>query len=84
VLKDVPKPEVVIVATGSEVSLALDAAELLQKENGVAARVVSMPCVELFKQQPKEYRDAVLPAQARVAVVEAGVRCSAVMCWLSA
>jgi transketolase len=72
VLKDVPKPEVVIVATGSEVSLALDAAELLQKENGVAARVVSMPCVELFKQQPKEYRDAVLPAQARVAVVEAG------------
>jgi transketolase len=64
--------DVIIMASGSEVHLALQAAERLQKI-GVAARVVNMPSWELFEQQPQEYRQAVLPlhVKARVAV-EAG------------
>jgi transketolase len=74
VLADAPAPRLILMATGSEVSLALDAWQKLQDE-GVAARVVSMPCWELFEEQPQEYRDQVLPPSvgARVAV-EAGVR----------
>jgi transketolase len=53
------KRQVTLLATGSEVSMALDARKLLA-ETGVAAAVVSMPCWELFDQQPKEYRAAVL------------------------
>jgi transketolase len=67
-------PQLILIATGSEVSLALDAREKLQAE-GVATRVVSLPCWELFEEQPREYRDEVLPANvpARLAI-EAGVR----------
>ncbi|MFF0726478.1 transketolase [Streptomyces sp. NPDC004134] len=67
------EPQVVLIGTGSEVQLAVDAREQLQAE-GVPTRVVSMPSVEWFDEQPKEYRDAVLPpaVKARVAV-EAGV-----------
>jgi transketolase len=66
-------PEAIIVATGSEVSLALAAREVLESE-GTATRVVSMPCREWFDEQPDDYRDAVLPATVRVRVsVEAGV-----------
>lgn len=66
-------PDAIIIASGSEVHLALQAAERLQK-TGVAAHVVSMPSWELFEQQPLEYRQAVLPplVKARVAV-EAGI-----------
>ncbi|HLT89667.1 MAG TPA: transketolase [Woeseiaceae bacterium] len=66
-------PELVLIATGSEVALATGAAEVLARE-GRAVRVVSMPCVELFEAQPAEWRDAVLPpaVTARV-VIEAGV-----------
>ena len=66
-------PELLLLATGSEVSLALGAHELLAAE-GVRSRVVSMPCWSLFEQQPKSYRDAVLPpsVRARVAVEQAG------------
>jgi transketolase len=66
---DKPNPDAIILATGSEVYLALKAAEKLQ-ETGVAARVVSMPSWELFEQQPEDYRREVLPPQvkARVAV----------------
>lgn len=66
-------PEVLLLATGSEVSLALGAAKRLA-EQGVAARVVSMPCWELFERQPQTYRDEVIPPEikARLAV-EAGV-----------
>ncbi len=65
-------PEVLLIATGSEVQLAVDAAATLRVE-GVAARVVSMPCLEWFDQQPLEYRDSVLPPQVRARVaVEAG------------
>jgi transketolase len=74
VLADVPegKPDVLLLATGSEVSLCLDAFERLRSE-GIRARVVSMPSWELFDDQPNEYRDAVLPpsVRARVSVEQA-------------
>ncbi|WP_096286819.1 transketolase [Mycobacterium ahvazicum] len=67
------EPDVVLIATGSEVQLAVDAAKLLADKD-ILARVVSMPCVEWFESQPAEYRDSVLPpsVSARVAV-EAGI-----------
>jgi transketolase len=63
------KPDVILIGTGSEVSLCLDAREKLKAE-GVRARVVSMPSWELFEQQDQEYRDSVLPPaiKARVSV----------------
>ena len=65
-------PDVILVATGSEVSLALAAREELAAD-GVGARVVSMPCSELFDRQPQAYRDEVLPPalKARVAIEQA-------------
>ena len=75
VLEDSAKaePDAIIIATGSEVALAVDARAELLKE-GVDVRVVSMPCVELFKQQSAEYREAVLPKNVRARVaVEAGI-----------
>ena len=66
-------PDVVLIATGSEVQLAMAAAKELEAD-GIAARVVSMPCVYMFMQQDDGYRESVLPAQARARVaVEAGV-----------
>lgn len=67
-------PGLILIATGSEVSLALEARETLQSE-GVATRVVSMPCWELFEEQSEDYRNEVLPpaVSARLAI-EAGVR----------
>ena len=62
VLLDPPQgnPQVILIGTGSEVAICLAAAEKLAAE-GVAARVVSMPCWELFDEQDAEYRDSVLP-----------------------
>jgi len=67
-------PQLILIATGSEVSLALEAREQLQKD-GIPTRVVSMPCTELFEEQTQGYRDEVLPPSvtARLAI-EAGVR----------
>ncbi len=66
------KPDVLLIATGSEVSLALDAQKILA-EKKLKARVVSMPSWELFEEQPVEYREAVLPKKIRArVVVEAG------------
>ena len=67
-------PQVVLIGTGSEIHICLDAQTRLS-EQGIAARVVSLPCWELFNQQDKEYRDSVIPPEvtARVAV-EAGIR----------
>jgi transketolase len=66
-------PEVILMATGSEVQIALDARILLQ-DNGVGTRVVSMPCLEWFAEQDRAYREQVLPASVRARVsVEAGV-----------
>ncbi|MGO9350224.1 MAG: transketolase [Mycobacterium sp.] len=66
------RPDVILLATGSEVQLALAARDELAAE-GLAARVVSMPCWELFDRQPKEYRDSVIPpgVSARVAIEQA-------------
>ncbi len=72
ILSDARNFSVILIATGSEVHLALAAQKILA-EQGVAARVVSLPSTDLFDRQPREYRDAVLPpgVKARVAV-EAG------------
>jgi transketolase len=66
------KPEVILMATGSEVSICIDAYEQL-KNAGVQARVVSMPCWELFEKQDEAYRRQVLPTEvsARVAIEQA-------------
>ena len=68
-----PSPDVVLIGTGSELQLAVAARETLEAQ-GVATRVVSMPCVEWFEEQDQDYRDQVLPptVTARVAV-EAGI-----------
>ncbi|MEU6531676.1 transketolase [Streptomyces sp. NPDC046928] len=67
------KPEVVLIATGSEVHVAVEARERLQAD-GVPTRVVSMPSVEWFEEQDQGYRDSVLPPSVRARVaVEAGV-----------
>ncbi|MFJ8778823.1 transketolase [Streptomyces sp. NPDC102476] len=66
-------PDVVLVATGSEVQLAVAAREQLEAE-GVGTRVVSMPSVEWFEQQPRDYRERVLPPSVRARVaIEAGI-----------
>jgi transketolase len=71
------EPDVVLIATGSEVQLAVEAQKLLAAKD-IVARVVSMPCVEWFESQSDEYRNSVLPpsVSARVAV-EAGIA----QCW---
>jgi len=64
------EPDVIFIATGSEVALALEAAKRLDAN----ARVVSLPCWELFAEQPAEYRDEVLPPEVRARLsVEAGI-----------
>jgi transketolase len=72
VLASADDPELILMATGSEVSLVVGAYEQLIAD-GVRARVVSMPCLEVFEQQPQSYRDEVLPpsVRARVAVEQA-------------
>ncbi len=67
------KPQLIIIATGTEVGLALEAREKLEAE-GISTRVVSMPCTELFEEQSPEYKEEVLPKDvtARLAI-EAGV-----------
>ncbi|MEU4035039.1 transketolase [Streptomyces collinus] len=66
-------PEVIVIATGSEVQLAVAARELLEAE-GIGTRVVSMPSVEWFEEQPRAYRERVLPPAVRARVaVEAGI-----------
>lgn len=72
VLQEAENAQVTLIATGSEVELAADSAKKLAEE-GIVARVVSMPCVERFQAQSSEYQQSVLPqGQAKVAI-EAGV-----------
>jgi len=74
VLADAPegKPDLILIASGSEVSLALEARDTLQAD-GIQARVVSMPSWKLFDAQPQAYRDSVLPPSVRARLaVEAG------------
>ena len=68
------KRQVILIATGSEVSLALEARTALEAE-GIGTRVVSMPCMELFAEQDSSYRKRVLPGGSSVRIgIEAGVR----------
>ncbi|MEX2600534.1 MAG: transketolase [Balneolaceae bacterium] len=74
ILREAPsgKPQVILMATGSEVEIIMQAADLLE-EKGIAARVVSMPSLELFAAQPAEYRKKVLPPDVKARIsVEAG------------
>jgi len=66
-------PECVLIATGSEIGLAADAARVLA-EGGRRLRVVSMPCTSVFDAQPQQYRDGVLPPGVPRVAIEAGVR----------
>ncbi len=70
--EDVPARKIILIATGSEVELAMNAIEPLARE-GIAARVVSMPSTNVFDQQDAEYRERVLPAGVRRVAIEAGV-----------
>ena len=74
ILGDAPggKPEVILIGTGSELSLCLSAYEKLTAD-GIRARVVSLPCTELFDKQDEAYKNSVLPSSVRARVsVEAG------------
>ncbi len=74
VLYDPPNPDLILMSTGSEVAIAMDAMRLLREKN-IAARVVSMPCQEVFDKQDQEYRDSVLPPTLKVRIaVEAACR----------
>jgi transketolase len=67
-------PTLILIATGSEMSLAIEAREVLQRE-GVPTRVVSLPCWELFEEQPADYRNEVLPPSVTKRLsIEAGIR----------
>ncbi len=72
IVADPDVSDLVLVATGSEVSLCVEAAKILEAK-GKRARVVSLPCVEDFMAQPKEYRESIIPSKARRVSVEAGV-----------
>lgn len=72
VLRDAPNAKALIIATGSEIELALKSAEQLAAE-GVPVRVVSMPCADLFARQDAEYQSSVLPKGMPRVAVEAGV-----------
>ncbi|MCP4261348.1 MAG: transketolase [Planctomycetes bacterium] len=73
VLVGADKPDVLLLASGSEVGLAVEAAEKLSAE-GVTSQVVSMPCWELFEKQSQEYKDSVIPPQIKARVgIEAGI-----------
>ncbi|KAK7423131.1 Transketolase [Neonectria punicea] len=61
VLHEVEGADITLVSTGSEVSIAVDAAKLLDEKHNIKVRIVSMPCCEVFDQQSKEYRLSVLP-----------------------
>ena len=65
--------EGIFIATGSEVHLAVEAADQLSKEENMKIRVVSMPCADIFKNQTNEYRNSVIPLSVRARVaIEAG------------
>ncbi len=69
---DIPGRKIILIATGSEVELALKAVDPLQRE-GIGARVVSMPSTNVFDRQDAEYREHVLPKGVRCVAIEAGV-----------
>jgi len=72
ILKDLPHPKAILIATGSEVSLAIDAQTALAAE-GINVRVVSAPCLEWFAEQDKQYRDSVLSPGIVKISIEVGI-----------
>ena len=73
ILKDAQNPQAVLIATGSEVSLAIDVQSALASE-GIAVRVVSAPCLEWFSEQDQSYKDKVLPPSIKLKVsIEVGI-----------
>jgi transketolase len=72
ILKDLPHPQAILIATGSEVSLAIDAQAALAAE-GINVRVVSAPCLEWFAEQDKQYRDSVLSPGIVKVSIEVGI-----------
>jgi transketolase len=73
VLNDVAHPDVILIATGSEVGITLQAAELLKADN-ISARVVSAPCLEWFNAQDATYKNSILPSSVKARVsIEAGI-----------
>ena len=73
ILKDAVNPKAVLIATGSEVSLAIDVQSALASE-GIAVRVVSAPCLEWFSEQDQSYKDQVLPPSIKLKVsIEVGI-----------
>jgi transketolase len=72
ILKDLPDPQAILIATGSEVSLAIDAQAALAAE-GINVRVVSAPCLEWFAEQDKQYRDSVLSPGIVKVSIEVGI-----------
>ena len=72
VLADCATPQAILIATGSEVRLALDACRTLA-DDGIAVRVVSMPCAEVFARQDTAYRESILPRAVPRLAIEAGV-----------
>ena len=72
-LNDVAHPDVILIATGSEVGITLQAAELLKADN-ISARVVSAPCLEWFNAQDATYKNSILPSSVKARVsIEAGI-----------
>lgn len=72
IFKDVPTPDVTLIGVGSEMSFAVEAAELLESQHGIKARIVSFPCQRLFEQQPVEYKRSVLNRRSQpIVVIEA-------------
>jgi transketolase len=72
VLKDANNPQVILIATGSELSLAVEAALTLESD-GVSVRVVSAPCLEWFDEQDKSYKESVLPPNILKVSIEVGI-----------
>ncbi len=66
------EPKVILISTGSEIGLAMQAREVLESEN-IATRVVSMPCTDIFDEQSAEYQSRVLPSNVKTLAIEAGV-----------
>jgi transketolase len=72
ILKDAKDPDVILIATGSEVSLAVESATLLEA-SGIHTRVVSAPCLEWFDEQDQNYKDSVLPYDVPKVSIEVGI-----------
>lgn len=72
IFKDTPSPDITLIGVGSEISFAVETAELLESQHGIKARIVSFPCQRLFEQQSVEYKRSVLDRRTQpIVVIEA-------------